>query len=446
MDRTLIRLGTIVTMDSARRILRDGGIILSGNRIETVLDETGMESLKHFDGEVVDASRLVAIPGFVQTHVHLCQTLFRGLADDLSLLDWLQLKIFPFEAAHTERSMYASAMVGLTELIRSGTTTVLDMGSINHEEEIVRAIAETGLRACVGKAMMDVNDIYPKLKEPTARSLATTRRQAEQWHRSSEGRILYAVAPRFVLSCSDQLLREAYEMTRTSPPMLFHTHAAESRNEMEAVRKRCQMNNIEFFDSIGILHANTCLAHCIWLNDREVGLLREQRAKVVHCPSSNLKLGSGIARVPELLSKGISVSLGADGAPCNNMLNMFEEMRLAAFIQKPQHGPRAMDAQTVFEMATRNGASALGLESDIGSIEPGKKGDVVLLNIDQPWNPYDTTDVYSSIVYSGSPENVHSVLVDGRWLYRNGQHVTFDSSRVVSDARDELRQLLQRVD
>jgi cytosine/adenosine deaminase-related metal-dependent hydrolase len=341
--------------------------------------------------------------------------------------------------------MYASAMVGITELIRSGTTTILDMGSIHHEEEIVRAIAETGLRAFVGKAMMDVNDIYPKLKEPTVQSLATTRRQAEQWHKSSEGRIRYAVAPRFVLSCSDQLLREAYAMTEASPGMLFHTHAAENRIEMDAVRKRCKMDNIEFFESIGILHSNTCLAHCIWLNDREVGLLRDRKTKVVHCPSSNLKLGSGVARIPELLSKGIGVSLGADGAPCNNTLNMFEEMRLAALIQKPQHGPRAMNAQTVFEMATRNGAAALGLENDIGSIEPGKKADVVLLDINQPWNPYETTDVYSSIVYTGSPENVHSVLVDGRWLYRSKQHVTLDSSRAVSNARDELRLLLQRV-
>jgi 5-methylthioadenosine/S-adenosylhomocysteine deaminase len=445
MNRILFKLGMIVTMDSARRIVLDGGIVVAGNRIERVLSREALSALKQFDGEVVDAGRLVAIPGFVQTHLHLCQTLFRGLADDLPLLDWLQLKIFPFEAAHNAQSMYASAMAGIAELLRSGTTTILDMGSVHHEEEIVRAIEETGLRAFVGKAMMDVNDIYPKLKEPTAQSLATTRRQAEQWHKSSEGRIQYAVAPRFVLSCSDQLLREAYEMTKASPGMLFHTHAAENRNEMDAVRKRCKMDNIEFFESIGILHSNTCLAHCIWLNEREIGLLRDQRAKVVHCPSSNLKLGSGVARVPELLSNGVSVSLGADGAPCNNTLNMFEEMRLAALIQKPLHGPRAMNAQTVFEMATSNGAAALGLESDIGSIEPGKKGDLVLLDINQPWNPYEITDVYSSIVYSGSAENVHSVLVDGKWVYKNKQYTTLDGARVMSNANNELRLLLQRV-
>ena len=445
MKRTLIRAGTIVTMDSRRSVIRQGGILLEGDHVDRVLAEPEMQDMKQFDGDVVDAGRLVAIPGFIQTHLHLCQTLFRGLADDLSLLDWLRLKIFPFEAAHDARSMYASALVGIAELIRSGTTTILDMGSVHHEEEVVRALDETGLRAFVGKAMMDVNTIFPKLMEPTAQALSTTRHQAGQWHGSSGGRIRYAVAPRFVLSCSNRLLREAYEMTQASPGMLFHTHAAENRSEMDAVRKRCGMDNIEFFESIGVLRANTCLAHCIWVNDREVGLIRDRRTKVAHCPSSNLKLGSGIARVPELLSQGIQVSLGADGAPCNNTLNMLEEMRLAALIQKPAHGAQALPAQTVFEMATLGGAIALGIERETGSIEQGKKADIVLLDIEQAWNPYETADVYSSIVYTGSAENVHSVLVDGKWLYRNGQHTLIDQPRAVHDAGLELRRLLQRV-
>ncbi len=448
MTKTLIKAHIIVTMDRARSVIRNGGIVLTDNRIERVLTEAELKAVAGFDGEIVDATRLVAIPGFIQTHIHLCQTLFRGLADDLALLDWLQLKIFPFEAAHSATSMHASAMVGIAELIRSGTTTILDMGSIHHEEEVVRAIDETGLRAFVGKAMMDVNELYPGLKEPTKESLATTLRQAEQWHKTAGGRIQYAVAPRFVLSCTDALLKEAYEMTTAFPGMLFHTHAAENRIEMDAIRKRCRMDNIEFFESIGVLQTNTCLAHCIWLNDREVHMLAERKAKVAHCPSSNLKLGSGVARIPELLAKGVTVSLGADGAPCNNTLDMFEEMRLAALMQKPVHGAHAMNAQTVFEMATVGGATALGLEQDIGSIEAGKMADLVLLDMNNSWNPLglDGEDrVYSSIVYSGSPENVHSVLVDGRWLYKKRDHTTLDVGRAVSSAKDELRLLLQRV-
>jgi cytosine/adenosine deaminase-related metal-dependent hydrolase len=293
--------------------------------------------------------------------------------------------------------------------------------------------------------MMDINDIHSGYKEPTRQCIDSTRREAEQWHCWAGGRIRYAVAPRFVLSCTDTLLQEAYELTKAFPGMLFHTHASENRKEMEAVRKRCGMDNVEFFESLGILHENTCLAHCIWLNEKEIHLLRDRKANVLHCPSSNLKLGSGIARVPDLLASGVPVSLGADGAPCNNTLDMFEEMRLAALIQKPVHGPEAMNAITVFEMATLGGAKTLGLEREVGSVEPGKKADLVLLDLDRVWNSYGQPDLYATIVYSGSPENVHSVMVDGRWLYRDREYLTLDEPVAVASAQDELRLLLQRV-
>jgi len=448
MNPTLIKLHGIVTMDSERRFLEGGGILLSGNTIDKVLTGNQLKELNGFQGEVIDATKLVAIPGFVQTHIHLCQTLFRGLADDLELLEWLKLKIFPYEAAHNEQSMHVSSQLGIAELIRSGTTAIMDMGSVNHEDQIVQAIDETGLRAFVGKAMMDENDIYPALRESTKSSLSSTLKQAEQWHNTCDGRVLYAVAPRFVLSCTETLLREAYEMTKGFPGMLFHSHASESNHELEAVRRRCMMDNVEYFDQIGVLQQNTCLAHCVWLNENEVHLLREKRAKVLHCPSANMKLGSGIARVPELLSKGVAVSLGADGAPCNNRLDMFEEMRLGALIQKPLHGPRATTAQTMFEMATLGGAKTLGLDRDIGSIEAGKKADLVFLDVARVWNPSaDPTGdgIYSSVVYSCTPENVRSVMVNGKWLYKDGAHTTLDEEQVVCAAREELRLLLQRV-
>jgi len=448
MQKTLIKLHTILTMGPELPLLEGGGIVVNGNSIERLLTKAELKEMISFDGEIVDASRLVAIPGFVQTHLHLCQTLFRGLADDLELLDWLRLKIFPFEAAHNDRSMHASAMVGIAELIRSGTTTIMDMGSVHHEEEVIRAIVETGLRAFVGKSMIDQNDVYTGLRESTRDAISSTFKYAEQWHNAAGGRIRYAVAPRFLLSCTDALLQEAYEMTRSFPGMLYHTHAAESRQEMDAVRKRCHMDNVEYFEKLQILQTNTCLAHCIWLNQREIQLMADRDAKVAHCPSSNLKLGSGVAQVPELLSRGIAVSLGADGAPCNNTLNMFEEMRLAALIQKPLHGPSAMNARTVFEMATIGGARALGMEREIGSITPGKRADMAFLDLTNVWNPYiDQREdgMYSSIVYSCSPENVRSVMVDGRWLYRNGVHTSLDVSAVLSTAREELKHLLGRV-
>ena len=443
--RTLLKPRVIVTMDAERRIIHGGAVVVNGTAIEAVLTSEELGRLPAFEGSVHEAGDHVLIPGFIQTHIHLCQTMFRGLADDLELLDWLSLRIFPFEAAHTKASMCASATLGLAELIRSGTTTIMDMGSVRHEEEIAAAITSSGMRAFIGKAMMDINNLTPGLREPTGDALRSAHEQAGEWHGAAGGRLMYAVAPRFVLSCTEELLREAHAMTADFPGMLFHTHAAENRTELHAVRERCGMDNIEYFDSLGILRSTTCLAHCIWLNEREIGLLAGRNAKVLHCPSSNLKLASGIAQIPELMRRGITVSLGADGAACNNRLDMFEEMRLAALIQKPVHGPSAMDAGSVFAMATLGGAATLGIEHATGSIEPGKKADLVLLDLDRAWNSPGTDGVYSTIVYSGSAENVRSVMIDGAWVYQDGSHTTIDERRSVATARQELQALHRRV-
>lgn len=438
---TRIDVGLLVTGNDRGEILRDVSLEIEKNRIAAILPTP-----PDGRGAAVDARSLVAIPGFVQTHVHLCQTLFRGMADDLELLDWLRLRIFPFEAAHSAASMRASAMLGIMELIRSGTTTILDMGSVRHEEEVIRAIGELGLRAFVGKAMMDINDAYPALRESTEESLRSTRALADAWHNSYEGRVKYAVAPRFVLSCTNGLLSEAREMLDSFEGMLFHTHASENKGEVEAVRRRCRMENIEFLHHLGILSDRTCLAHCIHLSDREVTLLAETRTSVSHCPSSNLKLGSGIANIPLLQSRGVNVGLGADGAPCNNSLDMFREMRLASLLQKPFYGPTSMPAERVFRMATRDGAVSLGLEREIGSLEPGKKADIVLLSLDNLWDPAAAGDnAYSPIVYSATPENVDSVMIDGRWVYRGGEFPGLDPGALVAAARGECRELLGRL-
>lgn len=447
MTRLLLKPGTILTLDDADRIIEGGGILVAGQMIERVLTREELTAEPIEADEILNVPSLVALPGFVHTHIHLCQTLFRGLAEDVELLDWLRTHIFPLEAAHSASSMVASARIGLAELIRSGTTTIMDIGSVHHEEEIVRAVTESGMRAFVGKAMMDSNDLFPGLRESTSAALESTLRQAEQWHGSADGRIRYAVAPRYILSCTDALLTEAYAMTRSFPGMLFHTHASENRHELEAVRARCGMDNVEYFDTLNILHGNTCLTHCIWLNDREVDLLRERRVHVLHCPSSNLKLGSGIAPVPRFLASGISVSLGADGAPCNNTLNMFQEMRLAALIQKPLHGPTAMPAMTVLRMATRGGARALGLDQTIGSIEPGKRADLQLLDpirLSSAPTGSMTERLATTLVHSCGPEHVMAVMADGRWLYRDGSHQTVDVPHALEDAQNQLRALLNR--
>ena len=444
-SRILLQGGTFVTADAADTILTGASVLIEAGRISRIVP-AGMPLPSLPTSEIIDASSFIIIPGFVQTHIHLCQALFRGRADDLKLLDWLREKIFPFEAAHDEMSMYASALIGIAELVRSGTTTILDMGSIHHEEVVIRAIGESGLRAFVGKAMMDVNDLYPPLKESTDDALSTTRRLAEQWHNSFEGRVRYAAAPRFVLSCTDKLLSGTREMLGEYTDVLFHTHASENTGETDLVRKRTGTENILFLHKMGLLSHRACLAHCIHINDDEVGILRSTGTNVAHCPSSNLKLGSGIAAIPKLISRNINVSLGADGAPCNNNLNMFQEMRLASLIQKPLEGATAMDAKTIFGMATRNGAKALGIDREVGSIEVGKKADLVLLDLNNVWDPVNPVEIpYSAIVYSATPENVDSVMVDGRWLYRKKEFTGMDPVKIVSDARVQMKRILGRI-
>jgi cytosine/adenosine deaminase-related metal-dependent hydrolase len=294
--------------------------------------------------------------------------------------------------------------------------------------------------------MMDVNDAYPRLKESTVDAMKSTRALAERWHNSCKGRIRYAAAPRFVLSCSDRLLNETRELMESFDGMLLHTHASENMLEVQAVRERCKMENIEFLHRLGLLSSKTCLAHCVHLTEAEIGMLQQTRTNVTHCPSSNLKLGSGIAKIPYLMSKGINVSLGADGAPCNNTLNMFQEMRLASLIQKPVHGPTAMPAQTMFTMATIGGARTLGMEREIGSIEAGKKADLVVLDLNDVWNPVGEDNIYSSIVYSASPENVDSVMIDGKWIYRKKVFIGLNEEDIVQTSKKELKQLLERAE
>lgn len=444
---TVIIVNKILTA-SKTELIKNAALVIEGNRITRIATGKEVVKLRQSKAKIIDASNLVAIPGFVQTHIHLCQTLFRGMAEDLQLLDWLQKKIFPFEAAHNEKSIYYSAMIGIAELIRGGTTTILDMGSVNHHEQVIRAIGETGFRAFTGKAMMDINGAYPKLKETTSNAVNSTRDLAEQWHNSFGGRVKYAPAPRFVLSCSDECMKDAYEITKHFDGMLFHTHASENKGEVQAVRERCKMDNVEFLHHLGVLSEKSVLAHCIHLSEKEIRIMKETKANVAHCPSSNLKLGSGVANVPRYLSEGISVSLGADGAPCNNNLDMFEEMRLAGLIQKPIHGPTAMPVKTIFEMATIGGAKALGLDKEIGSIEVGKKADLVLLDLQSISNPLiqnEAENLYSTIVYSANPANVDSVMIDGKWIYRKKDLTTIDEELILTNARNELKKLLKRM-
>jgi len=424
-------------MDERDSIVR-GDLLIEGDRIASIGSngQTG--------DTVIDASGCVVIPGFVQTHIHLCQTLFRGSADDLALIDWLKKRVWPMEAAHTAGSVAASARLGIAELIKGGTTSALTMETVNHTGEVFRVVEESGFRATVGKCMMDKGDEVPSaLQEITSDSIEQSIALLEEWHGKANGRIRYCFAPRFAVSCTRELLEQVGRLARERGVMI-HTHASENRTECEMVESETGLRNVAYLNQVGLTGSHVALAHCVHLSKDEIETLLQTKTNVVHCPSSNLKLGSGIAPVAELLERGVSVSLGADGAACNNRLDMFTEMRTAALLQKALHGPEVLPARRALRMATIDGAIAMGLDADIGSIEVGKKADLAVIRLGGIHTSPAARDVVSSIVYSAEASDVRSVVVDGRILMNERKLLTLDESEVINRAEVETARLLGR--
>ncbi len=423
----LIKNGTIVTVNREMEVF-SGDILIENNRIRSVAPHIDVSAKAIFNAE-----DFVIVPGFVQTHIHLGQTLFRNLAEDLALLDWLSQVIWPGEANHTEETTRLSAQLSLAEFLRNGTTTIMDIGLVHHARVLFESIDESGIRAVAGKMLMDGGDSPQGLKEDTDKALNESVELLKKWHGYDDNRIRYAFAPRFVLSSSDELLRRLADLAKQYN-VIVHSHASENKDEVRLVEERFGMRNIEVFDHFGLTEGHLCLAHCIWTDEHERRIMREKDIKVLHCPSANLKLGSGIAPVPDYLQRGINVSLGADGAPCNNNLNIFTEMRLAGLIQKYLHGPQSMPAQTVFKLATIDGARALGMEHEIGSIEPNKKADLVFIKRNQVHSIPDE-NIYAKLIYATQAEDVKHVMIDGKWVMRDRQLLTIDEKMLLAQIK-----------
>lgn len=440
MTTILIRGAVILTMNAADDIL-EADLLIEGNRIS----EIGSD-LKCQADRVIEARGKVMLPGFVQTHIHLCQTLFRGRADDMELIDWLRKRIWPLEAAHNEESIYYSAMLGIGELIRSGTTTILDMETVHFTNAAFQAIEASGIRAISGKVMMDHGTEVPlALQENTQQSLTDSVDLLEKWHGAANGRIEYAFCPRFVVSCTEELLIGVRDLAALFGTKI-HTHASENQVEIAMVEAERGMRNVVYLDHIGLAKPNLILAHSIWLDEEEKRIIQERGVKLTHCPGSNMKLASGIAEIPDLLARGISIGIGADGAPCNNNLDMFQEMRLTAYIQKVKHGPAVMNAKSVLRMATMGGAEVLGMEDRIGSIEVGKLADLQLLDLED-FHVYPSYDVswYSRVVYAATRGDVDTVIIDGEMVMEGKMVKTIDKKLVLKEADRTLKELLARI-
>jgi cytosine/adenosine deaminase-related metal-dependent hydrolase len=438
---TLIRGGTVVTCDPEDRIVL-GDVLVRDHTIARVGGpRRGAEGERAV--RVVDARGCAVVPGFVQGHVHLCQVLMRGMADDLPLLEWLRRRIWPLEAAHDERSLSASAELGLLEAMLGGTTTLLDMGTVRAHDAVMEACVVAGVRAMSGKAMMDVGDGVPEgLRESTRASLDESERLARAWSRAGDGRIGYAWAPRFILSCSEALVRGAVERAAERREIV-HTHAAEHPDERAAVRRAMGQEDVAVLRGWGMAGERTVLAHGVQLEDEEMRQLAREGTRVVHCPSTNLKLGSGIARVAELDAAGVSLALGADGAPCNNNLDALTELRHAALLAKVRTGVTSMPARRALRLATIDGARALGLGDITGTVEPGKRADLAVVRLDAA-HVEPGGDVFSRLVYACTARDVVHVFVDGEHVVKNGEHQRLDGERVKARARAEAKRLVAR--
>jgi cytosine/adenosine deaminase-related metal-dependent hydrolase len=437
VSESVFRGGTILTIDPQHRVLagdvatKDGVIVhIGGTYTPTTSDYT-----------ILDCAGCVIMPGLVQAHIHMCQTLARGRADDLELLDWLRKVIWPYEGALDETAARAAGELACAELLLGGTTAILDMGTVHHTDQIFGAAETSGLRAVIGKAMMDADDpqIPAGLRETTRASLDESAALIERWHGKANDRLRYAYAPRFVLSCTDDLLREVGVQAKARG-VRIHTHASENRGEIALVRERFGKDNILVLDELGLLGPHICIAHGVHLTGEERALLAARGAHICTCPSSNLKLASGIALVPEMIAAGVSVALGADGAPCNNNLDGFEELRLLALLHKHRVGPRALPAPECVRIATLAGAAAIGQADRIGSLELGKRGDVIAVDV-TPLHTVPATSPWSQIAYAAKACDVKHVAVDGTVVVHDRALLTLDVSRVRAQASEAAARL-----
>lgn len=433
MAELVFQGATIVTLDAAFRVAYGDLALRDGRIVHISRDPHDRYAPQTRQYEVVDARDMILMPGLVQAHVHSCQTLARGRADTQELLPWLRDVIWPYEAALTAPAMRAAAELSYAEMLLSGTTAVMDMASVHHTDQVFEAATTSGIRATIGKALMDAPDPHMPagLREDTAAALADATRLIDVWHGSSTGRIKAALAPRFVLSCTDELLRAVALLARQRD-LVVHTHAAENPGELELVQARFGTGNIACLGELGLLGERVVLAHCVHLDDAEVGQLAATGTNVAHCPTSNLKLASGIADVPELLARGVNVGLGCDGAPCNNTLDAFAELRLAALLHRVHPGrrdPRALSPEAVLRMATLGGARALGMADQIGSLELGKRGDVIAIRTTAlaALPPASPT---AFLAFAASGRDVAHVAVDGKLVVRDGTLQTLDTAAV----------------
>jgi len=417
-------------------VLLDGGTVAAVGKALTVMPGT----------RLLDVQGQLILPGLIQGHLHLGQTFFRGLAERRRLLEWLRERIWPLEAAHDDESAYWCTLLGAAECLLGGTTTVQDIGIGPGAHGYLRGFVDSRLRGLAGKCLMDTGEGLPdRLAGDTDAVLSETEHLGDEFDQANDGRLHYALNPRFILSGTDELWRGVLDLAqRRSWPV--HTHALEQKAETELVRSLKQgRDEIEYFDDCGILSTDLRIAHGVWIDNEHYERLRSADFSVVHCPSSNLKLGSGVADVVGMRRAGIPIGIGCDATACSNRLDIFEELRLAALLQMERHGPASFSGEEALRLATCEGAAALGLARQVGTVEAGKRADIVVLRTDCPelWvSPH--VDLHDLVAFSASRSNVNHVFVEGEQLVEDGRLTHLDVDQIRREADRCCSALLAR--
>ena len=433
----IIKGGTIVTMDGPHRVIERGAIAVKNGRIVEVGNTTEIDR-KYAAREVVNAAGKVVIPGLINGHTHVPMTLFRGIADDLDLQEWLTKYIFPAEAKNvTEDFVRVGARLGLAEMIRSGTTTYCDM--YYFEDAIADETFKAGMRGVLGETVID----FPVADNKTYDDgLAYSERFINKW--KGNALIVPAIAPHAPYTVSEDHLKAARALSdKLSAPIVIHI--SETKREVDDSIKAKGASPVDYLNRIGFLNDRVIAAHMVWPSGEELSLLKRLGVGIVHNPQSNMKLASGTAPVPQMLKENLPVGLGTDGAASNNDLNLWEEMDTAAKLHKLiSNDPKVVTAEEAFEMATIRGARALHLDKEIGSIEKGKRADLVIVDLDDlnqtPWY-----NIYSDLVYATKADDVRTVIIEGRVVMRDRRLLTLNEETIKADARRYRERVVQSI-
>ena len=445
MSGILIENGAVVTVNDSGEVFTPGYVFIEDDLITAVGAGEAPPKYRRAD-TTLDASLMAVMPGMVNAHTHLFQTFLRGLADDKPLLDWLKAAIWPVAQSMREEEAYAAAMVGLIENLRGGATSVIDHQYIHvdprNDDGVCRAADETGVRFLLARGWADM-DYHPSLMETPEKIISETERLRNQWEAAGNGRTRVEYGPLIPWGCSDDTMLRSHKISQDWNAGM-HIHVAETKTEVDMNLQLRGNRHIEWLNELGALGPSTQLVHSVWLTDEELELIAKHQASVVHCPVSNMYLASGVARVPEMLQMGIKVALASDGPGSNNNQDMFAVMKTTALLHKVNTlNAMVLLPEDVLKMACRGGAAAFGQPELIGSLEAGKKADVLLVDLDTPL-AMPVHKVPSALVYNVSSRDVDTVIVDGRVLMKDKRILVVDERAILAKARKVCGDLFAR--